>query len=31
MFQAEAEALLSTSLPPLPADPFAPDHPGQAP
>jgi len=26
MFQAEAEALLNAALPPLPANPFAPDH-----
>ena len=31
MFQAEAEDLLNAALPPLPADPFAPDQPGQAP
>ena len=31
MFQAEAEELLNAALPPLPADPFAPDQPGQAP
>ena len=31
MFQAEAEALLNAALPPLPADPFAPDQPSQAP
>ena len=31
MFQAEAEELLNAALPPLPADPFAPDQPSQAP
>jgi WD40 repeat protein/tetratricopeptide (TPR) repeat protein len=31
MFQAEAEELLNAPLPPLPADPFAPDQPSQAP
>jgi serine/threonine protein kinase len=30
-FQAEAEKLLGTTLPPLPADPIAPDRTGQAP
>ena len=31
MFQAEAEDLLNAALPPLPADPFAPDQPSRAP
>ncbi|MBV8127464.1 MAG: hypothetical protein JO114_07405 [Planctomycetaceae bacterium] len=31
MFQAETKALLNAALPPLPADPFAPDQPGRAP